>query len=106
MGLESELARRAAEGSKPTTMAEIHRRLEDLGYRIDRSGTCRFNCKILSGPGAGDTYPAFTVYIREIDTGMCAFHVDARRDENFKALQKMRFEERPFAIVRGHLLNL
>jgi hypothetical protein len=44
--------------------------------------------------------------VREIDSGLSFAHVDARRDENFRALQQLRFEGSLFAVVRGTLFEI
>ncbi len=60
----------------------------------------------MTGPRAGISYPSVTTGIREADTGMSAFHVDARRDANFAKLQQMRLSGEYFAVSRGAILEL
>lgn len=107
MSLESELARRAQRGCMPSTIAGIKRRLASIGYKVEFDLKSSSTTRIIAGEGEGDTYPAYTLgYIREIDTGMCAFHYQARRDDNFRELQRLRREEELFAVVRGRILEI
>lgn len=105
MSLETELARRAKRGHKPTTLADIKTRLAALGYRLKRSMDARSVCWIIKGEGAGDTYPTVVLYPIEADTGRSAFHYQSRRDANFKELQRLRYEGELFAVVRGYLVE-
>ncbi len=59
--------------------------LDFLGYKLKPENCFNyFN-------GSNDTkYPARSIYLVEKDTGLSAFHIDARRDENFKKLQTFR----------------
>jgi hypothetical protein len=107
MSLETELARRAARGYRPVTMAELDRQLHDLGYARHRSiGFCAYTARIVVGEGEGDTYPAKSIYIVEADTRMSAFHFQARRDEKFRRLQETRGEGSLFAVVRGYIVDI
>lgn len=104
--LADELAARAAEGKYPVTLGEIQRQLRDLGYVLDRRFDCRYTAKIMTGPRAGRTCPSISTGIKEADTGRSAFHFEARRDANFRALQKLRSELALFAVLKGAILDL
>lgn len=104
--LANELAARAAEGWHPVALGEIQRQLRDLGYVLDRRLDCRSTARIMTGPRAGKTYPSLSTGIKESDTGRSAFHFEARRDANFRALQELRFEVGLYAIVNGAIMDL
>ena len=72
------------------TVDELTQRLATLGYRLDRSMDCRADSRYLDGPLAGMSYPCCTTGLLEADTGRSAFHYQARRDANFRALQELR----------------
>lgn len=86
------------------TVKEFSERFAALGYKLDRSMDCRCNARFMTGEHAGESYPCITTSVKEIDTGMSAFHYQARRDSNFKAMQKLRQEI--CAITRGALLTV
>ena len=72
------------------SVKELARLVSDLGYRLDRSMDCRADSRYLDGPLAGMSYPCCTTGLLEADTGRSAFHYQARRDANFRALQELR----------------
>lgn len=104
--LANELAARAADGWHPVTLSEIKRQLRDLGYALDRTLDCRSTAQIMTGPRAGETYPTLSTGIKEADTGRSAFHFAARRDANFRTLQKLRFEVGLYAVLNGAILDV
>ena len=104
--VQRELDRRKARGSNPSTVAEIKAALAKIGYRLDRSMDCSGLSRILTGDGAGESYPCITTGVSEIDTGLSAFNNDARRDTNFSILQHMRRNEELYAVVRGKILEV
>ena len=104
--LANELTARAADSWHPVTLSEIKRQLRDLGYALDRTLDCRSTARIMTGPRAGKTYPTLSTGIKEADTGRSAFHVEARRDANFEALQKLRFSVGLYAVVNGVILDI
>ena len=67
---------------------------------------CRGTSRYLTGEFAGLSYPVNTTGVKESDTGLSAFNVNARRDANFKELQRLRFEEELYAVVRGRILEV
>ena len=102
--LENELARRAAQGLYPVTVKAMAARLAALGYRFDRTMDCRHVARYMTGPHAGESYPCISTSAREADTGLGFANADARRDDNFRALQDMRSEL--FAVTRGAILEI
>ena len=99
--LAVEIAFELAGGAEQVTVAELDRRLANLGYK-------RYKITIASGTArnlsTGNTYPSTTYGLKEIDTGMSAFHFTARRDEKFKALQKLR--SKIFAVRAGRMITI
>lgn len=102
--LRREIQRRDAAGIERVSMAELRRRYQELGYDFDRSFDCRATATIMTGPGAGDTYPCCTTGVIECDTRRSAFHVESRRDRNFERMQELRFSG-PYAISRGYIFE-
>ncbi len=100
--LDRELARRAARGELPVSVAEFERRLRTVGYRRDRSTECRSVARIVSGDGSGDSYPTCDTTPVEIATGLRFCNVDAGRGANFEALKALRSM---FAVSRGAILE-
>jgi hypothetical protein len=90
---------------EPKTLAGLKAALAAIGYKVDRSCDARGNTRYITGEHVGESYPATNLYVVEADTGMSAFHVDARRDENFRKLQELRFRGALYAIVRGRILE-
>jgi hypothetical protein len=105
-GLQEELACRLSRGHKPTTVLDMSAQLKAMGYRLDRSMDCKHRSRIMSGPCAGQSFPAVSTGVREIDSGKTFANVDAQRDSSFKALQAIRFENSLFAVVNGHILDI
>ena len=103
MSIENELARRAARGFYPRSLAEIESALRGISYRLDRDMDCRSVSRYVSGPHTGETYPVCNMYVRQVDDGLSAFNVDARRDAAFMKLQEWRMNGELFAVVRGTL---
>lgn len=104
--LQAEVEFRKSQGHEQITLDAVKRRVAELGYRLDRSSDCRGSARYMSGERAGVSYPCLTTGIVEADTGMSFAHVDARRDENFDRLQKLRFSGEEFAVVGGYILDL
>lgn len=102
--LHDELARRYERGHSPVSMEELAARYAQLGYRFDRSLDCRAPAIHLTGPWAGTSYPCLALYPVQSDNGLSAWHIDARRDENFHALQQLR--NTLFSVSAGHLVDI
>ena len=87
-------------GEERISVAELDRRLLALGYERQKDMTA-------IGPvrcSDGVVYTGINYGVREIDTKMHAFHVDARRDRNFRDLQEMR--QSVFCVVNGRILTV
>jgi hypothetical protein len=104
--VQAEVARRKARGFSPTTVAGMKAALAEIGYKIDRSMDCHSMNRYVSGEFAGQSYPAVNTGVVEADSGLSFAHVDARRDTNFKTLQRMRFNEELYVVVRGRILEI
>jgi len=50
--------------------------------------------------------PTLSTGIKEADTGRSAFHVEARRDAKFRALQKLRFDVGLYAVLGAAIMDL
>lgn len=104
---KAELERRAAQGRHPSTLARIAHDLASIGYKLDRSGDCTSTARYVTGDHAGESYTCTTTSIRELDTGVSAWHYqDARRDANFKTLQQWRFNGELFAVINDSILEI
>ena len=99
--LRDEIARRKAAGAQRITLGELLRRLDSIGYAVDRDMDATCNALWMTGPAAGSTYPCRTLCLIQKDNKLSAFHIHARRDKNFRALQKMRFDDDTFYVVSG-----
>lgn len=100
--IQEERDRRISNGHIHCTIHKLEQLYIGLGYKFDRSMDCRGNASYVTCPYAGISYPALTLYPIQIDNGLSAWNVDARRDDNFKAMQAMRnthFAVSPNAIV-------
>ena len=104
--LEIELADRAAKGFHPVTVAQMNDTLKSIGYELNRERDCYSSNRYMTGPRAGQSYPAINTGVRECDTKLEFCNVDARRDENFTTLQSWRLECSLFAVVRGCILEI
>lgn len=103
--LEAELTFRASINCQRLTVSEFCRRFAALGYRVDRSMDCRGLSRYMTGEHAGRSYPHCDTGINEADTGRRAWHFEARRDSNFKAMQELRGQI--FAVTRdGYILEV
>ena len=101
-----EVERRKVRGHGPKTVACINAELAAIGYKLDRRLDCKSANRYLSGEFAGQSYDAINAYVVEADTGLSFAHVNARRDENFQTLQRIRFNQELYAVVRGRILEL
>lgn len=90
--LNREIAARLAEGLRRVTVAQFCDEFAALGYRVDRGRDCVYVGRYMTGPRAGETYPACSTGMREADTGRSAFHFEARRDAAFARMQALRDE--------------
>jgi hypothetical protein len=103
--LAKEIAYRESIGCERLSVAEFGRRFAALGYRIDRTMDCRSSARYVTGPRAGESYPACDTGINEADTGLRAWNYAARRDAAFQAMQELR--QQVFAVTRdGFILEV
>lgn len=103
--LQEEIAYRREMGVPEYSLAGIKTELARLGYRLDRELDCLSTTTWMSGPREGKSYPVITTGITEIDTGLSFAHVKARRDDNFRALQKLR-KAGAYVVLKRTLLEI
>lgn len=99
--LEREIAAMLKAGGRQVSMVAMRAELLELGYELEMDMRASGVARNLT---TGNSYPSVTYGVREIDTRMSAFHFQARRDPNFKALQAWRFWT--FAVVRGAMVTV
>ena len=104
--LAAEIAHKRAHGSRQVTLTQMDNELRALGYRLDRGGDCPSQNRYVTGARAGHSYPAVNLRVVQLSDGLSAFHVEARRDAAFAALQSMRSREAIFAVHRGRIYEL
>lgn len=103
--LENEVAARALDSDmRQLSIAQLDTELARLGYRRDRSMHCASIARWMTGPRAGKSYPCVTFGVVEADTGLSAFNVNARRDDQFKALQQLR--QYAYSVSRGAIIEV
>jgi hypothetical protein len=102
--LAAEIARLLAHGSRQLTLAELKGEYAALGYALDDDTRCHGTARLMSGGSEGATFPCTTIGVVEADTRQSAFHRDARRDANFRAMQALRGDA--FAVVGGRILSV
>ena len=85
-------------------MEELRTRYAQLGYRFDRRMDCRAPATYLTGPWAGTSYPCLALYPVQSDNGLSAWNIDARRDENFQAMQQLRHAV--FSVSAGQIAEV
>lgn len=102
---EDEVAARALDSElRQLSVAQLDAELARLGYRRDRSTRCACIARWMSGPRAGKSWPCVTFGVVEADTGLSAFNVNARRDDQFKALQQLR--QYAYSVSRGAIIEV
>lgn len=101
--VQAEIDYRASLGMRPRTVREIDETLRAIGYRLDRRADCAAPARYMDGPRAGESYPCVTTGVCEVDTGLSAYHVDARRDAKFDELQRLRRDGLYAVVPRGIL---
>ena len=73
----------------------------NIGYRRDPN--TRAAC-VATNVITGESHPNVNFGVKQIDTGMSAYHYQARRDENFKKLQALRMNT--FCVVHGAIWGI
>ena len=99
--LEREIWIRIQLGMEKLSIKEYIRRYENLGYTFDRSLDCRSTSKYLDNRM---TYPCLTLYPIQIDDGLSAWNIKARRDSNFLKFQQLRKEI--FSVYGGRIVEV
>lgn len=106
MQTELEYRRKNNQGIEFTSPLALDKELRKIGYRLDRKMDCRSTARWMTGDRAGESYPACSTGIKEVDTGLSAFNVDARRDANFDKLQELRITGAWVAMHNGYILEI
>ena len=101
--LQQEIARREAAGCERLSVSGMAERFALLGYRLDRSLDCHGVARLTTSDGETLSYPCVTTGVKERDSGLSAFNVDARRDHAFRAMQELR--QTVYAVTRGAILE-
>ena len=101
VALAAEIEHLLAHGYEHLSVAAFAARFEALGYALDGSMDCRSSARYLE---SGRSYPCCTTGLKEIDSGMSAFHFQARRDAKFREMQELR--GKIFAVTRGAILEV
>lgn len=96
-GADRQIRETLAAGGRVLTLVQLKAELARLGYRIESS---------FSYTNTSNGYPwaARACYIVEADTGLGFANVKARRDDNFKALQALRFAS--VTVNRGRVYEI
>lgn len=104
--LQAEIDHLVSNGSKQVSFEEMASMLKQLGYKISKKDGCYSRNRHMTGPCAGRSYPAFNLYVTEASSGLGASNVDARRDDNYKKMQEIRFNESFFSVAHGVIYKL
>lgn len=88
--LNEEIAFRDRFGLKRVSMDELTDLIRAVGYRFNKSMSCKSMSRYLTGERAGKSYPNNSLKPVQIDDGLSFSHVDARRDANFERLNEIR----------------
>ena len=99
--LAVEIAERRAHGATLLTVPQFAARFAALGYTLDRDLDCRSTARYLAD---NRTYPCCNTGLKEADSGLSAWNVNARRDSRFEQMQELRGQI--FAISRGAILEV
>lgn len=102
--IAAECAARILAGARRVSLAQLADEYRALGYRFDRSADCSHLARYMTGDRAGKTYKACGLRPVQIDDGLAAWHVDARRDANFQSLQALR--DQVFAVHAGRIYEV
>lgn len=70
--------------------------IDNLGYTINKDDTFTYNRD-------GKRIKSF--YIVEKDSGLSFANIDARRDENFKSFQELRYNFSGEIVYRGYFIE-
>lgn len=103
--LRDEIEDRLSNGACQVSIRQLEQVVKSLGYRFDRRLDCRSVARWMTGNRAGCSYPSCQLSLVQIDDGKSAFHVEARRDEQFKALQALRWNQPYFAVSKKAIVE-
>jgi hypothetical protein len=78
------------QGQRHVSLAQLIREYEALGYRFDRTMDCQATAQYMTGERTGERYPYLALYPVQADNGKSAWNIEARRDNNFRAMQALR----------------
>jgi hypothetical protein len=101
---EAEALSRQKHGMRQLSLSNLIAEYAACGYHFDPSMACNCQARYMSGPRAGESYPARTLYPVQSDDGKSAFHFEARRDSNYACLQALR--NSVFAVSRGRIVEV
>lgn len=87
---DKEITHRVMNGQICLAMSDFEKLYAGIGYKFKRSNDCVSRARWMIGERAGESYPCRTLYPVQIDNGISAFNIDARRDDNFRKLQEYR----------------
>ncbi len=82
-----------------TTKTELSIMIDKLGYKISEKDSFNY----INKGNPSKIWKARACYIIEKDSGKGFANIEARRDDNFKALQLLRLEEYS---IRGRIYEL
>lgn len=89
-----------ASGMRYLRLDELEMQLRSLGYRLDDDSRAYCRAHWMTGPLAGRTYDCCTIGVAQLDNGLSFANVNARRDDNFCAMQEIRGQV--FSLARRH----
>lgn len=96
-----EVANRIKHGMVQVKFSELKAMIRELGYAFDLNMSCKSIARYMTGDRAGESYPANSLYPRQIDDGKSYAHFEARRDANFERLTEIR--NTYFAVHGGYI---
>ena len=102
--IDNEIAYRLSQGYRQVSFEQFKAEYAAIGYTFDRSGDVRSIARYVTGEQAGQSYPYLGLYPVQSDDKVSAWNVNARRDENYKALKVLR--NSLFAIVQGRIVEV
>ena len=102
--IEQEVAYRVQQGQRHLSFQAFKEAYAQIGYKFDRSSDCKGIARYMTGERAGVGYPCLSLYPIQIDNGLSAWNVDARRDNNYQAFKVLR--NSLFAVIQGRIVEV
>lgn len=102
--LENEIAYRLAQGDRQVSFEQFKAEYAAIGYTFDRTCDVRSITRYMTGERAGQSYPYLGLYPIQTDNRLSAWHVDARRDDNYQAFKVLR--NSLFAVIQGRIVEV